>query len=200
MRITKFTYHILPVGVVVRLVLRPGLILFAVVRIVLERIPSALRPSILEIISHSKSSQSQKRALLLKQGLLRSTADELEALADTGIYRVQNFVHLLKKISDEDLDALITKLDKVSPSLTNLLRPIVEEIKETIQYAVLTGVTRPISFRPLMLGNHHIHFKNGILVEVVRKNKRMDVLAVGGRYVFVVFLQLSLYPTELSQL
>jgi translation initiation factor 2-alpha kinase 4 len=84
---------------------------------------------------------------------------------------------------DEDIDALLTKLDKVSPSLTTLLRPIVEEVKETIQYATLTGVARPISFHPLMLGNHHSHFKDGVLVEVVRKNKRMDVLAAGGRYV-----------------
>lgn len=79
------------------------------------------------------------------------------------------------------MDAFLTRLDKVSPSLTTLLRPIVEEVKETIQYAVLTGVARPISFRPLMLGNHHAHFKNGVLVEVVRKNKRTDVLAAGGR-------------------
>jgi len=138
----------------------------SIVRIIFERIPSALRSSILEIISNSKSSPSQKRALLLKNGLLRSTADELEALADT----------------DEDIDALLTKLDKVSPSLTTLLRPIAEEVKETIQYATLTGVARPISFHPLMLGNHHSHFKDGVLVEVVRKNKRMDVLAAGGRY------------------
>ncbi|KAJ7121645.1 hypothetical protein C8R44DRAFT_622641 [Mycena epipterygia] len=138
----------------------------SIVRIILERIPSKLRPSILEIISHSKSSSSQKRALLLKKGLLRSTADELEVLAD----------------ADEDIDMLLTKLDKVSPSLTALLRPVVEEIKETIQYAVLTGVARPIYFHPLMLGNHHAHFKDGVLVEVVRKNKRTDVLAAGGRY------------------
>ncbi|KAJ6497813.1 kinase-like domain-containing protein [Mycena sanguinolenta] len=138
----------------------------SIVRIVFERIPSAVRPSVLEIINHSKSSPSQKRALLLKKGLLRSTADELEALQDT----------------DEDIDALLVKLDKVSPSLTALLRPIVDEIKETIQYAVLTGVARPVSFHPLMLGNHHSNFKDGVLVEVVRKNKRTDVLAAGGRY------------------
>ncbi|KAJ6518529.1 kinase-like domain-containing protein [Mycena vulgaris] len=138
----------------------------SIVRIILERIPSDLRPSILEIIRHSKSSPSQKRALLLKKGLLRSTADELEAMVDT----------------EEDIDVFLTKLDKVSPSLTALLRPVAEEVKETIQYAVLTGVARPISIRPLMLGNHHAHFKDGVLVEVVRKNKRMDVLAAGGRY------------------
>ncbi|KAJ7163895.1 kinase-like domain-containing protein [Mycena crocata] len=145
----------------------------SIIRIMFDRLPSALRPSILEIISHSKSSPSQKRALLLKKGLLRSTADELEILAE----------------SDEDIDALLTRLDKVSPSLTNLLRPVVEEIKETIQYAVLTGVTRPISFHPLMLGNHHAHFKDGVLIEVVRKNKRTDVLAAGGRYDGLIYAQ-----------
>ncbi|KAF8170288.1 kinase-like domain-containing protein [Mycena galopus ATCC 62051] len=138
----------------------------SIIRTVFDRIPSALRPSILEILNHSKSSQSQKRALLLKKGVLRSTTDELEALADT----------------DEDIDAFLVKLDKVSPSLTTLLRPIVEEVKETIQYAVLTGVARPVSFHPLMLGSHHSNFKDGVLVEVVRKNKRTDVLAAGGRY------------------
>ncbi|KAJ7101250.1 kinase-like domain-containing protein [Mycena belliarum] len=137
----------------------------SIVRIILDRIPADLRPAILEIIGNSKSSTSQKRALLLKKGLLRSTADELEALADA-----------------DEIDAMLTKLDKVSPSLTTLLRPVVEEVKETVQYAILTGVGRPISFHPLMLGNHHAHFNDGVLVEVVRKNKRTDVLAAGGRY------------------
>lgn len=59
--------------------------------------------------------------------------------------------------------------------------PAVEEIKQTIQHAIYAGVLRPISFHPLMLGSHHTHFKGGVLVEVVRKNKRMDVLAAGGR-------------------
>ncbi|KAJ7650439.1 kinase-like domain-containing protein [Roridomyces roridus] len=138
----------------------------SIVRIIFDRIPSDLHASILEIINHSKSSSAQKRALLLKKGLSRSMVDELEAMADP----------------DEDIDALMVKLEKVSLSLTNLLRPIVEEVKETIQYAILTGVARPILFYPLMLGSHHTHFKNGILVEVVRKNKRTDVLAAGGRY------------------
>ena len=34
-----------------------------------------------------------------------------------------------------------------------------------------------------MLGAHHGRFKGGVLVEVVRRNKRMDVLAAGGRSV-----------------
>ncbi|KAJ7220218.1 kinase-like domain-containing protein [Mycena pura] len=138
----------------------------SILHVVFERIPSDLRPSVQEILGHSKASASQKRALLLKKGLLRSMADELEILADT----------------DEDIDGLLTRLEKVSPSLASLLRPVVEVVKETIQYAVITGVARPILFHPLMLGNHHAHFNDGVLVEVVRKNKMIDVLAAGGRY------------------
>ncbi|KAJ6607583.1 kinase-like domain-containing protein [Mycena sp. CBHHK59/15] len=137
-----------------------------IVHNVLDRIPSAQRSVIVEIISQSKSSPSQKRALLLKKGLLRSTADELEALAEP----------------DEDVDAPFSKLEKVSPTFAALLRPVADEVKKTIQYAVFAGVSRPILFHPLMLGSHHAHFKDGVLVEVVRKNKRMDVLAAGGRY------------------
>lgn len=82
---------------------------------------------------------------------------------------------------DEDIDALLSRLDKVSTSLASIMGPAVEEIKQTIQHAIYAGVLRPISFHPLMLGSHHTHFKGGVLVEVVRKNKRMDVLAAGGR-------------------
>lgn len=38
----------------------------------------------IEIINQSKSTAPQKRASLLKKGLLRSTTDELEALAEIG--------------------------------------------------------------------------------------------------------------------
>ncbi|KAJ7070074.1 hypothetical protein C8F01DRAFT_1115157 [Mycena amicta] len=138
----------------------------SIVKIILDRIPRELRASVQDILAHSKSSASQKRALMLKKGLLRSTADELEVVADT----------------DEDIDALLTKLDKISPSLTNLIRPVAEIVKETVQYAIIAGVARPIVFHPLMLGSYLTHFNDGVLVEVVRKNKPTDVLAAGGRY------------------
>ena len=34
-----------------------------------------------------------------------------------------------------------------------------------------------------MLGNHHVHFKDGFRFEVVRRSKHIDVLAAGGQYV-----------------
>ncbi len=54
-----------------------------VVDAVLSRLPAAHKSAIVEIINQPKSSTSQKRALFLKKGLLRSTADELEVLSDT---------------------------------------------------------------------------------------------------------------------
>lgn len=49
------------------------------------RVPQDIRDSVLEIITQAKSSWAQKRAMLLKKGLLRSTVDELEVLSDTGV-------------------------------------------------------------------------------------------------------------------
>jgi hypothetical protein len=158
------------------------LIKHLVVDLALSRIPDAQRGAVIEIIHQSKSSPSQKRALLLKKGLLRSIADELETLADTGKLFSRPFCLALNVVFlDEDVDSLLARLEKNSPSVTGLMRPMINEMKTTIQYANSAGVTRPIIFHPLMLGNHHAHFKDGILVEVVRRNKRTDVLAAGGR-------------------
>lgn len=50
----------------------------------LDRIPEKSRQGVLDILAQSKSSWSQKRALLLKKGLLRSSIDELEVLDECG--------------------------------------------------------------------------------------------------------------------
>ena len=55
------------------------------------------------------------------------------------------------------------------------------EIKETVQYTTLAGVTRPILFHPLMISSHNTYFKGGVCFEVVRRSKRSDILAAGGR-------------------
>ncbi|KAL4071177.1 kinase-like domain-containing protein [Scleroderma yunnanense] len=137
-----------------------------IVELALSRIPEDLRASVIDIINQSKSSASQKRASLLKKGLLRSTADELEILAEI----------------DEDIDGLLLKLGKVSPSLANMMKPAIEEIKECIQYASAAGFSGSIYFHPLMWGAHHMHFQEGFRLEVVRRTRRLDVLAAAGRY------------------
>jgi len=50
----------------------------------MNRIPDTHRSAVVEIINQTKSSLSQKRALLLRKGLLRSTTDELEILSEIG--------------------------------------------------------------------------------------------------------------------
>ncbi|SJL11916.1 uncharacterized protein ARMOST_15330 [Armillaria ostoyae] len=137
-----------------------------IVDAVLSRLPAAHKSAIVEIINQPKSSTSQKRALFLKKGLLRSAADELEVLSDTY----------------EDVEPLLMRLDKLSSPLLEMIRPAIEEIKTVVKTASLAGVSRPIKFYPLMVGNHLKDFKHGILVEVVRRSKRIELLAAGGRY------------------
>jgi len=57
-----------------------------VVDAALNRVPNQLRPGVLDIMSQFKSSPSQKRALLLKKNVPRSVVDELELLADAGMF------------------------------------------------------------------------------------------------------------------
>jgi hypothetical protein len=56
----------------------------SVVDVVIGRLPSGQQSAVIDIMGQPKTSQSQKRALLLKRGLLRSTADELELFAEIG--------------------------------------------------------------------------------------------------------------------
>ncbi|KXN81004.1 Serine/threonine-protein kinase gcn2 [Leucoagaricus sp. SymC.cos] len=137
-----------------------------IIELAMNRIPDGHRSAVVEIINQTKSSPSQKRALLLRKGLLRSTTDELEILSEV----------------DEDIDNVILRLEKISSSLVEPIRPLVAEIQNTLRYATSAGVLRPVFFHPLMLGSHQSLFKDGMIFEVVKKNKRMDVLAAGGRY------------------
>ena len=82
---------------------------------------------------------------------------------------------------EEDIDDILARLEKASPTIATLMQPVVKEIKSTIQYTQAANIKRPIFFHPLMLGSHHTHFKDGILVEIVKRHKHTDVLAAGGR-------------------
>jgi hypothetical protein len=61
---------------------------YQVIDLALSRVPHDIRDSVIEIITQAKSTWAQKRAMLLKKGLLRSTVDELEILCDTGVVPV----------------------------------------------------------------------------------------------------------------
>jgi len=82
---------------------------------------------------------------------------------------------------DEDIVALVARLEKASPSLVTLMSSVLDEMKKAIQYVTLAGVTRPIFFHPLMISSHNAYFRDGVCFEVVRRSKRSDMLAAGGR-------------------
>ncbi|KAF9561509.1 other/PEK/GCN2 protein kinase [Agrocybe pediades] len=138
-----------------------------IVEIALNRIPADIRGSVLDIMAQQlKTAPSSRRANLLKKGLLRSMADELEILAEV----------------EERVEDVVFELERIGTSLGLLLQQPIKEVKEVIHFAKLAGVKRQIFFHPLMLGNVHTHFKDGVMVEVVRRNKPTDILAAGGRY------------------
>lgn len=73
--------------------------LWIVSEIALDRVPLECRSYIVDLFTkQTKSSTSQKRALLLKKGLLRSVVDDLEILNETGtdlLCRIMNSLTLL---------------------------------------------------------------------------------------------------------
>lgn len=137
-----------------------------ILELTLDRISPGHRTSVTEILNQTKSSQSQKRSMLLRKGIPRHIVDELEILSET----------------DENMDALLGRLEKIAPTLVQLLTPYVQEIQNTIRFANAAGVSRPILFNPLMMSNRNPYFKDGVCFEVVRRTKHSDILAAGGRY------------------
>lgn len=98
---------------------------------------------------------------------------------------------------DEDLVTLVARLEKASPPLLTLMSPSLDEIKQAIRYVALAGVTRPIFLHPLMISSHNSYFRDGVCFEVVRRSKRSDILAAGGRsadLIMVTSSQLTPYP------
>lgn len=105
---------------------------------------------------------------------------------------------------DDTVDEFEERLEKTSPSMRSLLDPYIKEIRSTLQFAQLSGVTRPVQIDPLLLGHRNSYFANGVCYMAVRKTKRTDVLAAGGRYAYRVLfssresLTLGLATTMLS--
>lgn len=84
-------------------------------------------------------------------------------------------------LPEEDIDAFMAKLEKVSSTLFAAINAPIEQVKSAVQLSKSSGVTRSILLNPLVMANRHPHFRDGVYFEVVRRNKRSDVLAVGGR-------------------
>jgi eukaryotic translation initiation factor 2-alpha kinase 4 len=68
----------------------------SVVDLCLKRIPVELRDDVLDILKQAKPSNSQRKALLLKRGVFKSLADELEVLNDIGASHVAVVLSLIE--------------------------------------------------------------------------------------------------------
>jgi translation initiation factor 2-alpha kinase 4 len=132
---------------------------------VLNRVPAEIRPAIVEILQQSKSSSSQKKALMHKKGLARSVIEELDTVNE----------------SDTNIDAIISRIERTSPTLALHVSPFFQEIKETLSYVSVLNVSTPVVIHPLLLGKD-TYFKDGVCFEIIRRKKRTDILASGGRY------------------
>jgi eukaryotic translation initiation factor 2-alpha kinase 4 len=82
---------------------------------------------------------------------------------------------------ETDVDTLASRIEKASPTLALQIGPFLEEIKQTLQYMAVLNVTTPVVIYPLLLSKDN-HFKDGVCFEVIRRKKRTDILASGGRY------------------
>lgn len=87
--------------------------------------------------------------------------------------------------TDADVDELLARLERVSPSLVLSILGAAQEIKTTMHFAAATGVIRTIYFHPLFMLRNPNNFFDGLCFEVVKRQqphqKRSDTLAMGGR-------------------
>jgi translation initiation factor 2-alpha kinase 4 len=81
------------------------------------------------------------------------------------------------------VDTIIPKLERVSRSLAQKIRPFVDEVAQMLEKLELFGIParQSIIFHPLALV-FNSRITDGVCFEVVRPGKRADVLAAGGRY------------------
>lgn len=63
---------------------RPHLCPPSVLDLAMERVAADLRAQVIDVLNQTKSSQSQKRANLLRKGIPRNVVDELEVLTEIG--------------------------------------------------------------------------------------------------------------------
>ncbi|KAG9101505.1 hypothetical protein FRC06_002969, partial [Ceratobasidium sp. 370] len=123
-------------------------------------------PRVEDILSQTKSSFPQKRIHLLRLGVDRDTVDMIEVL--TGSY--------------ENVETLLTRLEKVSFEDSPGRAEALDELKHTITLARLMGVKRKIAIVPWSLSMlNQADFTGGLVFEA-RGVKRTDILARGGRY------------------
>jgi eukaryotic translation initiation factor 2-alpha kinase 4 len=154
-----------------------------------EQVPPHLQPEVLKILVQSNASPSQRRQLLAEKGLSRSFVDSLEILSDRGesflVACLPYWSYSGSMLLDADVDELLARLDRVSPTLVLTIFQAVQEIKSTMHFAAATGVVRTIYFHPLFMLRNPSNVFEGLCFEVVKRQqphqKKSDTLAMGGR-------------------
>ncbi|KAH8550420.1 kinase-like domain-containing protein [Umbelopsis sp. PMI_123] len=139
------------------------------------RIPSDMRRGVLTALSslgRGPSFANVRNGLKLKFQLQRSTLDELSLFNVSG-----------------DLESVSRKLETlfVGP-LRAKYKEAISEMRLLVAHAKALGVRHKLVFQPLLVYNNHF-YKNGMVFEAVVDTidmKKKDVLAVGGRYDFLV--------------
>ena len=141
------------------------------------------RANVVEIMTQplNKANTTTKRANLLKKGIPSNIADELIVLNETCMLPWIAFFSCLLCTLDDDLPTFLFHIGKLSTSLRREFHSAIDDMRATVELAILSGVMRPIYVTPLMLGSRHEYFKNGVCFEVCKRNKRHDLLAAGGR-------------------
>lgn len=153
---------------------------------IFDPIPEIHRHEVLKMLVNSDATRAQRRPLLAKKGLSRLQIDVLDVLSDAGnVDPSYDPKHArLTSVPAEDVDVLLSRLDRVAPQLVLDIRDAVDEVRKTIEFTVSTSVARPVMFSPLFMMKNPSQYFKGICFEVVkRQQKRPDVLAVGGRFV-----------------
>lgn len=81
----------------------------------------------------------------------------------------------------EDFSTVRTRLIGLFPGARSRLQQAFDEIQQVIRYTKALGVSRAILLRPTIQRRAEAH-RGGIMFECVRRDKRRDIIALGGRY------------------
>ena len=139
------------------------------------RVPPDIRKGVLVALSslgRAPSFAAVRNVLKLKYHLQRSVLDELSMFNMHG-----------------ELESIVKKIDTLLPGSHKVkFREHVHELRTLITVSKHIGIHHKIVFYPLLVYNNHF-YKNGMVFETVTDtidSKRKDVLAVGGRYDWLV--------------
>ncbi|CAD6903567.1 unnamed protein product, partial [Tilletia controversa] len=142
-----------------------------VLEILLDRVSDKHRPALLAAVAGlgSKRTNASARKKLAQLPLARSVLDEIEAASMPG-----------------ELKAVQQRLERLIPvDHRPKLALAFEELDEVIRLARQFGVQRPLLIAPMMVQGSSF-YRGEVFFSVLRADKRKDVLAIGGRYDWLI--------------